>query len=213
MPQQIGQGSELPRPDRDSPWSRPSFAWLYALVTLIAAAAAVRATLQAHTEREYSRIGSARWIWYSRDVREPRQLVFVATRDFVLEITPHRATAKVFGDAWHVLWVNGRRVGAARQHPGDPLALYEVAEYLRHGVNRVAIESGSETGVGGLLFSLDISDRGRDVVVSDGKWRVDSSREAIFSGGRYRAEVWGSPPMYPWGWPRLPRPNELRKAF
>jgi hypothetical protein len=47
------------------------------------------------------------------------------------------------------------------------------------------------------------------VVYSDGRWRVDPSRDAIQSGGRYRAEVWGRPPMYPWGWPRLPRPNEV----
>jgi hypothetical protein len=186
---------------------------LYGLVTVIAAAAAIRSTLQAHAEREYSRTGSARWIWYSREVKEPREIAFVATRDVVLERSPERATAKLFGDAWHVLWVNGRRVGGARQHPGDPLALYEVAGYLRRGVNRIAIECGSKTGVGGLLFSLDLSDRGRDAVVSDGRWRVDSSRQAIFSGGRYRAEVWGSPPMYPWGWPRLPRPNELRRAL
>lgn len=204
---------ESPRSNRGSPWSRPAFSWLYALVTLIAAAAALRATLRAHADREYSKTGSARWIWYSREVKEPRELAFVATRDVVLDRSPERATAKLFGDAWHVLWVNGRRVGGARQHPGDPLALYDVAKYLRRGVNRIAIEAGSETGVGGLLFSLDLSDRGRDAVVSDGRWRVDSSRRAIFSGGRYRAAVWGAPPMYPWGWPRLPRPNELRKEL
>lgn len=213
MPKTIGQGTDSPRVNRVTPWSRASFAWLYALVTVIAAAAALRATLQTHAEREYSRTGNARWIWYSREVKEPREIAFVATRDIVLERSPQRATVKLFGDAWHVLWVNGRRVGGARQHPGDALALYEVAGYLRRGVNRIAIECGSETGVGGLLFSLDLSDRGRDAVVSDRRWRVDSSRQAIFSGGRYRAEVWGSPPMYPWGWPRLPRPNELRRSL
>jgi hypothetical protein len=107
-----------------------------------------------------------------------------------------------------VLWINGRRVGGARQKPGDPLALYEVAPYLAAGRNRIAIETGSETGIGGLLFSLDISDWGRDAVVSDGRWRVDPSRRAIIDGGRYRPDVWGSPPMYPWGWPRVPRPDE-----
>ncbi|HLN92618.1 MAG TPA: hypothetical protein VK389_02060, partial [Thermoanaerobaculia bacterium] len=81
--------------------------WLYGLVTVIAAAAALRATLQAHAEREYSRTGSARWIWYSREVKEPREIAFVATRDVVLERSPQRAMAKLFGDAWHVLWVNG----------------------------------------------------------------------------------------------------------
>jgi hypothetical protein len=208
VPPEIGQGRESPASPGDSPWSRPAFAWAFALAVAIAAFAAIRATLGAHADREYSRTGNARWIWYSRDVREPRALSFVATRDVVLGRRPTSATAKVFGDRWHVLWVNGWRVGGARQRPGDPLALYEVAPYLSPGVNRIAIESGSDTGIGGLLFSLDISDWGRDAVVTDRRWRVDPDRRAIFSGGRYRPAVWGAPPMYPWRWPRVPRPDE-----
>jgi hypothetical protein len=202
VPSEIGQATH--------PLSRPAAAWLFALALAITALAAVRATLYAHAEREYSRTGDARWIWYSRDVKKPGPLAFVATRDVVLNRAPGRATAKVFGDAWHVLWVNGARVGGRRQRPGDPLALYEVARFLRPGLNRIAIESGSESGIGGLLFALDLSDRGRDTVVSDQRWRVDPSRGAISSGGRYRPDVWGRPPMYPWGWPRLPRPNETK---
>jgi hypothetical protein len=209
VPPEIGQGRESPAPTGRSPWSRPAFAWAYGLAVAIAAFAAVRATLGAHADREYSRTGAARWIWYSRDIREPRALSFVATRDVVLDRTPMRATAKVFGDRWHVLWLNGRRVGGARQRPGDPLALYEVAQYLRPGVNRIAIESGSDTGIGGLLFSLDVSEWGRDAVVSDGRWSVDPDRRAISSGGRYRPAVWGRPPMYPWRWPQVPRPEEV----
>ena len=189
--------------------SRPTLALLYVLVLAIAATAAIRATLRAHAERELSRTGTAQWIWYSRDVKEPGPVAFVATRDVVLDRAPERATAKVFADAWHVLWVNGERVGGGKQRPGDPLALYEAAPRFRAGINRIALEAGSETGVGGLLFSLDLSLSGRDAVVSDERWRVDASRAAITSGGRYRAAVWGRPPMYPWGWPRLPRPNEL----
>lgn len=207
MPFGIGQGSGSSAPANRG-LSRPAVAALYVLAVAIAFLAAARALLSAHAERELSRTGAARWIWYSRDVKEPRELAFVATRDVVLGRRPPRATAKVFGDRWHVLWVNGRRVGGAKQKPGDPLALYEVAPYLGAGRNRIAIETGSETGIGGLLFSLDISDWGRDAVVSDGRWRVDPSRRAITGGGRYRPDVWGSPPMYPWGWPRVPRPDE-----
>ena len=207
MPSRIGQGSEFPAPASGG-LSRPAVAGLYVLAVAIAALAAARAVLWAHAERELSETGAARWIWYSRDVKEPRELAFVATRDVVLDRRPPRATAKVFGDRWHALWVNGRRVGGAKQKPGDPLALYEIAQYLGAGRNRIAIEAGSETGIGGLLFSLDISDWGRDAVTSDGRWRVDPSRRAIKDGGRYRPDVWGSPPMYPWGWPRVPRPDE-----
>jgi hypothetical protein len=188
--------------------SRPAFAVLYVLALAIVSAAAIRATLRAHEEREMSRTGRAEWIWYSREVKEPGPIAFVATRDVVLDRAPERATAKVFVDAWHVLWVNGRRVGGGRHAPGDPLALYEAAPWFREGVNRIAIEAGSDSGVGGLLFSLDLSLWGRDAVVSDERWRVDTSSAAIASGGRYRPAVWGRPPMYPWGWPRVPRPDE-----
>jgi hypothetical protein len=195
-------------PPREPLLSRPGFALLYALVLSLAAAGAIRATVRAHADREYSRTGDARWIWYSREIREPRRVSFVATRDVVLDRIPARATAKVFADRWHVLWVNGRRVGAGTQSPGEPLALYDVTARLSRGVNRIAVEAGSESGAGGLLFSLDLSDSGRDAVVSDERWRVDPSREAIRRGARYRPAVWGRPPMHPWGWPRLPRPNE-----
>jgi len=193
----------------DSLFSRPLFAFLYVALLAITAAAAIRATLAAHADREMSKTGRAEWIWYTREVKEPAPIAFVATRDVVLDRAPSRAMAKIFADRWHVLWVNGQRAGSGRQQPGDPLILHEIAELLSRGVNRIAIEAGSETGVGGLLFSLDLEGSGRDAVFSDARWRVDPSRVAIRSGGRYRAEVWGRPPMYPWGWPRLPRPNEL----
>ena len=188
--------------------SRPGFALLYALALVLASAGAIRATLAAHADRELSRTGDARWIWYSREIKEPLPVSFVATRDVVLDGAPARATAKVFADRWHVLWVNGKRAGAGTQQPGAPLALYEIGPLLVRGVNRIAIEAGSETGAGGLLFSLDLPGAGRDAVVSDERWRIDPSRAAIRTGCRYRPAVLGSPHKYPWGWPSLPRPNE-----
>ena len=199
---------ELAENPRERLFSHPVSALLYVLAIAIVATGAIRATLRAHAERELSRTGRAEWIWYSREVKEPKPIAFVATRDVVLDRAPDRATAKIYADSWHVLWVNGKRVGGGKHAAGDPLALYEAAPWFTDGVNRIAVESGSETGVGGLLFSLDLSLAGRDAVVSDERWRVDTSPEAIRSGGRYRAAVWGRPPMHPWGWPRLPRPNE-----
>jgi hypothetical protein len=106
--------------------------------------------------------------------------------------------------------VNGVRAGGGAQRRGDPLALYDAAPLLREGVNRVAIEAASPTGIGGILFSLDLDAYGRDALVSDGLWRVDLSPEAVERGARYAPRVWGRPPQYPWGYPRMPRPSELR---
>jgi hypothetical protein len=193
----------------DAVLSRPGPALLYALLLLVAAAAAARALVRAHADRIRLATGGAEWIWYSSRVPEPRPLRFWATRDFELPRKPARALAKVFVDREHVLYVNGARAGGGSQMPGDPLVLYEVADLLVEGPNRVALEAVSPTGIGGVLFSLDVEGFGRDALVTDGGWRVDPSPSAVVEGGRYRPTVWGRPPQHPWGYPRMPRPNEL----
>jgi hypothetical protein len=190
--------------------SRPGPALLYVLVLLVAAASAARALVRAHEDRMRLATGPAAFLWYTGRVPEPRPLRFWATRDFELPRAPQRALAKVFVDREHVLYVNGVRAGSGTQRPGDPLALYEVAPLLSAGRNRVAIDAGSPTGIGGVLFSLDVDGFGRDALVTDGGWRVDLDPSALVEGGRYRPIVWGRPPQHPWGYPRMPRPNELK---
>jgi hypothetical protein len=157
----------------------------------------------------YLATGPAEWIWYTGSMPVQGPLRFWATRDFELPERPGRATAKVFVDREHVLFVNGARAGGGTQRPGDPLALYEVAPLLHEGANRLTIEAASPTGIGGVLFSLDIENFGRDALVSDGGWRVELTHPAGSRDGRYRPVVWGRPPQYPWGYPRMPRPEEI----
>jgi hypothetical protein len=196
----------------DAALSRPGPALFFALLVLVVAAAALHALVRAHEDRMKLATGTAAFLWYSGRVPEPRPLRFWATRDFELPRKPERALAKVFVDREHVLYVNGARAGGGSQRPGDPLALYEVAPLLAAGRNRVALEAASPTGIGGVLLSLDVEGFGRDAVVTDGGWRVDLEPSALAEGGRYRPIVWGRPPQYPWGYPRMPRPNELAAA-
>src|SRR5262249_19230301 len=172
--------------------------------------AALVSLARAHGDRLASHTGAAEWIWYTSRLPKPRPLRFYATRELVLKERPARATAKLFVDREHVLWINGRRAGSGSQRPGDPLALYRVEKLLVPGPNRIAIEAAHPTGAGGVLFSLDVAGYGRDALVSNGEWRVDLDAAAITAGGRYRPMVWGRPPQYPWGYPRMPRPNELK---
>jgi len=198
----------------DASWfARPAGAALYALAVLVAGAAALLALTRAHADRAASHTGAAQWIWYTSRLPKPLPLRFYATRDVVLPERPSRAMVKLFVDREHVLWVNGRRAGAGTQFPGDPLALYRIEPLLVPGPNRIAVEAAHPTGAGGILFSLDVAGFGRDAVVSDAEWRVDLDASAITEGGRYRPMVWGRPPQYPWGYPRMPRPNELEKGF
>jgi hypothetical protein len=193
----------------DAALSRPGPAFFFALLVLVVGAAAVHALVRSHEDRMHLATGRAAWIWYSGKVPEPRPLRFWATRDFTLPAQPARAMAKVFVDREHVLYVNGARAGGGTQRPGDPLAVYDVAPMLVAGLNRVAIEAASPTGTGGVLFSMDVENFGRDALVSDSGWGVDLDESARERGGRYRPMVWGPPPQYPWGYPRMPRPNEL----
>jgi len=189
--------------------SRPGPAFFYWLLLLVVAAAAAIELVRAHQDRMHLATGRAAWIWYPSYSPEPRPLRFWATRDFDLPRKPGRALAKVFVDREHVLFVNGQRVGGGAQQTGDPLALYEIADLLVEGRNRVAVEAASSTGIGGVLLALDIEGFGRDALVTDGSWRVDLAPSALAEGGRYRPVVWGKPPQHPWGYPRMPRPNEL----
>jgi hypothetical protein len=198
------------QPERlDAVLSRPGPALFYSLLLLVVAAAAALGLVRAHEDRMHLATGRAAWIWYTSRAPEPRPLRFWATKDFDLPRKPGRALAKVFVDREHVLFVNGQRAGGATQRPGDPLVLYEVADLLIEGRNRVALEAASPTGIGGVLMALDLEGFGRNAVVTDGAWRVDPAPLALRDGGRYRPAVWGRPPQHPWGYPRMPRPNEL----
>ncbi len=163
------------------------------------------AVVRACRDRALLTTGEARWIWCSRDIRGPSPVRFYATREFVLQEVPRRATARVFVDRGWQLFINGSRVAAGQQRPGDRLEVLEVASFLKHGENRVAIQAESPTGAGGILFCLDLDGRS-NAVVSDANWRVGFSDAAIGHGGRAPALEWGRPPMYPWGYPRLPAP-------
>jgi hypothetical protein len=190
----------LPRPRPF--WSRPAPAALFAIAVALVGSSTARALYRARADRSLLATGRAEWIWYSSRVAKPVPLRFYAVREFTLGVPPARAMARVFVDREHVLTVNGQRAGGATQSPGDPLALYEVAPLLRPGLNRVVIEASSPTGIGGILFALDLAG---EPLVSDGRWRVGRDAAALTGEGPYRPVVWGRPPLYPWGYPRQRR--------
>jgi hypothetical protein len=183
------------------------FSKFFAAVALaIVASAALSALWRARQDRRFLFTGPARWIWYTRQIPEPAPLSFRAWKDFRLDPgPPASAPARLFGDRKWVLEVNGRRAGTGVQSPGDALAVFELAPMLETGGNRVLIEAGSPNGVGGLLFWMDLG--GGRFLVSDATWRVE--RLPAGAEGPQPAAVWGRPPLYPWGYPRMPGRGEL----
>ncbi len=188
------------------PRTRPRAALraLLAIAVVIAAAAAVNAWHRRSEERRNLRTGSAEWIWYSRAGRLPRALHFYAFRDWDLAQAPRRARALVFAGPEGALWIGGARVATLRQHPGDPLAAVEVAPHLHAGRNRVVVEAASPNGIGGILFTCEGEGIEPDAIASGRAWRVSLDAGEAERGSGTPAIVWGRPPQYPWGWPRVP---------
>jgi hypothetical protein len=191
-------------PPARSFWARPAAAALFTIAAVVLAAAAALSWSRLVRDRAELTTGGAEWIWYARAGRKPRPLRFYATRDVELVSAPRRATARVFVDPDSALFVNGRRVGEVSRRPGDPLAVLDLAPYLRAGPNRIAIEAWSPDGVGGILFALEGDGIDPEAFASSRRWRVDPDASALERGGRYPPAVWGRPPQYPWGYPKMP---------
>jgi hypothetical protein len=154
---------------------------------------------------ERSATGRACWIWLANDNQRPQRQILAATRSFEIDETILSARVKIFVDRSYTLWINGSKVGAGGMRPGDRLDVYDVLDRLRRGRNDIEIVASSPTGVGGILFALDLWGHGRNAVVSDRSWRVAPLAVRGPGTGSWRAAwVWGRPPMYPWGYPALP---------
>ena len=185
---------------RGSLLSRPFPAALFLLAVLLLTAAALLAWVRAARDRANLVTDGARWIWFTLDVYEQKPAHFWTWREFSLDAAPPKALAELFIDPGGSLTVNGSKFPRVEQRPGSPLAVFDVAAALAPGLNRIVIETESGTGAGAILFCLDLPGGRR--VISDSSWRIALS-EASIGIGDGRAAVWGRPPMYPWGYPRI----------
>ncbi|HEX4954006.1 MAG TPA: hypothetical protein VF017_11505 [Thermoanaerobaculia bacterium] len=185
------------------PRFRSPLAWLLVLAAVLAAALVSR-TLRA--ERAGPATGEAAWIWSLDSPRLVEPAVFRLVEEVELDRAPSSATLSVLGDEQYLLYLNGFRVGGNSYRPGALLDVYDVAELLVPGLNRLVAEVRSPRGVGGLLANLVVD--GRVVAVSGDGWRVyrDPS-PAILTGGPLPGagepvRLWGRPPLGRWGRPR-----------
>ncbi len=169
----------------------------------------------------YHLTGEASWMWVTGDVAERRPVAGIFVREFSLADRPRRAVAKICGDPQYTLWINGHLVLTGHNRPGFRLDVVPVTDLLHPGRNLIAVEAGSPTSVGGVLFALDVEPgpeglragdpRGRSVIVSGADWRVFTRwtpgiLERRVPGGR-RPWIWGRPPDHPWSYP-VPRLHE-----
>ena len=170
-------------------------------------------TVHAFWTRELSHLtGRAQWIWVT-DVLTPihtQGALFVAT--LRLHAPPPGALLKVCGDREYVVYINGTPAACGWSRPGFRLDLYDVGHLLRQGENLIAAEVRSPTPVGALLLALDVDGVGRNVLVSGPAFvaRSEFSLAVTDPSDRPVPVRWGTPPRFPWGYPKpLPHPRTL----
>ncbi len=186
-----------------------------AFFSLAAAVAVVLGVFGVHAfwEGELSHLtGPAEWIWVTDELEEihPQGALFVATLH--LDRPPPSALLKVCGDREYVVYVNGTAAACGWSRPGFRLDLYDVAHLLKQGDNVIAAEVRSPTPAGGLLLALDVEGAGRNVLTS-GPAFVSRPQFSLAAHEPLDAAVpvrWGSPPRFPWGYPKpLSHPRTL----
>jgi hypothetical protein len=157
----------------------------------------------------------AQWIWKPIDNLDHNPTAFYAIRDFDLGPPPERARLLVTADEEYVVTLNGRRIGAGAFEPDAPLDVYEVGPLLLPGGNRLMVELRSGRGAGGLLASLMDESTGRQLVGTDGDWRIFPHHELglvrgwLPLGGGEPAFRWGYPPIGRWGGTKAGSPRPL----
>jgi hypothetical protein len=184
------------------PFTRSARAASIGIFALVLGSELVWVLIRAHEDRLHLATGAARWIWATRDLPEAAPVHFTVKKEFALTRPVSPSRARIFVDGAYELRVNGSLVGSGSKKPGDALDAYELFPTLKPVRNEISIDVSSPSGAGGILFWLDPGDG--HAIVSEGSWEVDS-----WPGGPKprRAAVWGRPPMYPWGYPPLPRRN------
>jgi hypothetical protein len=193
------------------------------VVLLAVTLAGVERGLSVLRARGAAPTGGAEWIWMAGEwSRKAEPVAFYAACDFDLDAVLPAARLQVLADEEYWIHVNSRPVGAGR-YPGDgaTLDVYEIADLLHEGGNRLVAELRSQRGAGGFLAHLDIGG-GRSLCPTGQQWRIFSAWEPGLLRGwappdHGRPPIsWGRPPTGRWGAPAAgaprPRHDRLRNA-
>ncbi|MCH9649531.1 MAG: hypothetical protein K0U98_14925 [Deltaproteobacteria bacterium] len=158
---------------------------------------------------------SAQWIWArvaKKDLKKSPPQIIHAARDFDLESSPGKARLLILADEEYRVSLNGRPLGGNRYQPGAGLDVYQVADWLHTGTNRLWVQLSSMRGGGGLLASLQSRNAEGDwveLVATDGSWRILRTTERRQEQGLLpldpseSPQVWGRPPIGRWGSPQI----------
>ncbi len=188
--------------------------WLVPVLALLAALAASQQFRHQQFARLFLPTAEAEWIWAPGKQHSHEPISFYAATDFEISFPVIRAELMSLADEESVLFVNGAPVGATRYDDGRPLPVYDVADLLRPGANRIQVELRSTRGVGAFLLNLEVSGEGEfQRIVTDSSWKIyHYPVPGLFAGDNElpkgeEPEVWGAPPAGRWS-----VPGEVRQA-
>jgi len=125
-----------------------------------------------YSEKFFRLTGEAQWIWAPHRLASREPVVLVATREFDLPAGTGGARVSVAGDPGYSLYLNGVLIGERNNHDEVSLDRYDVSRVIRQGRNRVVAILRSPNGIGGFLFTLDAGPGRRNVLISDGSWKI-----------------------------------------
>lgn len=143
--------------------------------------------------------GEARWVWVTQEIERPYPVRGVFAASFTVSQLGPGALLKISGDREYVARVNGIVAGCGWSRPGFRLDVYDISHLLRPGLNTLELEVRSPTSVGGLLAAVDLPAQGKNVLVTGRDFFLVQEKDQRFPP----PVVWGSPPRFPWGYPRL----------
>ncbi|RMH20648.1 MAG: hypothetical protein D6696_07640, partial [Acidobacteria bacterium] len=159
-----------------------------------------RATLRARRHD----LGGARWIWAPGVslAKSPPPVAFYASARLWLPAPPRQARLAIVADEEYAAWLGDGWIGAGAYRPHGGVDVYEVADRLVAGENRIVVELRSSRGAGGLLAVLEAD--GRPLVASGAEWRIhrrwsaDLWRPASPRPTGEAPRLWGRPPTGRW---------------
>jgi hypothetical protein len=186
--------------------------WLLGVMAVIALLAMVERGGRSAISRRLLPTGDAQWIWASGTEGEPVPVRFFMVRQFELPFAAGDARLLAHADQEYEIHLNGTWVGSNRYLAGT-VDVYEAGPLLRPGTNTLLVELRSARGIGGLLFSLEITGPQGELlrIVSDDSWGVVRPGLRGKRPGRVSKEAVKvlAPPAGRWDLPRkeIPRPT------
>jgi hypothetical protein len=158
-----------------------------------------------YSDRFHRTTGRAEWIWAEHQLASGRPVAFFASHEFSVPERRRFVHLNVAGQQLYTIFLNGQLIGGSLD---DSVSLdrYDISGLVAEGANRLVIAARSDTGVGGILVTVDFGPMAQNAVRSGRHWSVEREwRPQMLSTAAPAAEapqLLGRPPIGRWNYPR-----------